>query len=111
ALGIGNVDDLVIGSIEHGADQMVEARIHTGKDRGGRLFHHIDLGQKIPGLADQEFPGLEGQGQVPAVFLAEAVEPAAELFAQFLDIGLYVPLPIGYLEAASKIHELQVLEV
>ena len=34
ARGSGQVDDWVLAILEHGADQVVEARIHTGKDGG-----------------------------------------------------------------------------
>src|SRR5690606_14565994 len=101
----------MVGPIEHGADQVVEARIHTGEDRGSGLFDHIDLGQKISGLADQEFSGLKGQGELFAILRAEPIETVGEFFAQFLDICLYVPILVGYLETAPKIKELQVLEV
>src|SRR5690606_23898249 len=111
ALGVGYVDNFMAGAIEHGADQMIESGIHTGKDRGSRLLYHIDLGQEITGLADQEFSGFKGQGKVPSIFLAEFVEPGGEFPAQLLDIGLYVPLFVGDLKATAEVDELQVAEI
>src|SRR5690606_11803430 len=74
ALRVGNIDDFMARSIEHGSDQVVETGIHAGKNGGSGLFYHIDLCQKVSGLTDEKFTGLKSQSEFPAIFLAELVE-------------------------------------
>ena len=43
ALRMGDIMDLMLGAIEHRPDQLIETRVHSGKDSRSGLFNYIDL--------------------------------------------------------------------
>ena len=65
---------MVVRIVEHRADQVVQARIHAGKYRGGRLFDDIYPHIEVAGPADQELARFEHQTQVAPVITAEILE-------------------------------------
>ena len=47
-VGVGQVFNVVVRIVEHGANQVIEAAVHLSKNGRGGLFHHIYRGNKMP---------------------------------------------------------------
>jgi len=107
---VADVEDVVVGLVEHGADHVVEAAVHASEDRGSGLLDDVGARQEVAGLADQVFARLEHQGQVFSHFLAKLVELLAHHLPKLRDVRFDVLGFVLDLEAAAEVDVLELVE-
>jgi len=110
-VGVADVLYPVIGVIEHGADEMVEAAVHADEGSSICLLHHIDPGNEIAAFADHELARLEPDLQGTAAGIGVAGECFFHFSGQQLHIRLHVTVFIRHLETSAQVDELQVAEL
>lgn len=54
---VGDVVNVMLRTVKHRPDQVVETAVHLGKNGRSGLFYYVDIYQKFSGGAYQNFPG------------------------------------------------------